>query len=483
MTSPPAGWRGQARDRASRCFRWVGGGVRAVVRPSLLRRLLIAQMLLLMLMWTLGIAYLLSLGGRSFLLLEATRLFEAINLVADDLEQAPDKRQRLLDKMHETIVEDYGGRPERWPTFVVVQHGQVVYRTRYAPSALPPQPSDQVSSVQLDGTLYRSRTLRADSGTQVTMFAPDDGWNVLRTVYSDGFYFMPLLTCLPFLVIPAWVSIRLAMRPWTEVAREVKRRGPKELQPLRYRDSHQELAIMVDAINGWMLRVAASSERERCFVADAAHELRTPLAAMMVNVQVLDSRARDDREHQLMAGILSSGHRATRVVNQLLSLMRSEASEADAAEGVELERLLQDRLAALAPLAALKGAGIELQAEVEAEPGLRVLASPTALASLVDNLVENAIKYGPRGGVIRVDLRRQGDLALLVIEDEGPGIPPALRERVFDRFYRDPSQREPGSGLGLAIVRAVLRRLEGQIRLADGDSGGLSVEVSMPLAP
>lgn len=447
----------------------------ALFRPSLVRRLLMAQMIMLTLMWVLGIAYLLSLGGRSFMLLKADSVYDTISAIGDSLKDRPEERARILDMVHGSITEDYKVEPLRRPSFYVEQQGHVVYRTPHAPDIPLGQPYDSLTRMHIDGIVYRARTVISATGTRTTILAPDDGWNVFVTIYSDGFYLMPLLTSLPFLILPAWLSILLAMRPWTGVARELANREPQDLTPLSFRKGHRELTMMVDAINGWMRRVASSSERERSFVADAAHELRTPLAAMLVNVEALRGESVDERERQLMSGVLSSGHRATRMVNQLLDLMRSEATDTDPVEAVELDRLLQDRLAMLGPLAAARSTELELTAE----PGLRVRAPMAALASLVDNLVENAIKYGPSGGVVRVGLRRTGSRALLSVEDQGPGIPPALRERVFDRFFRDPAQREPGSGLGLSIVRSVLTRIGGRIELFDAEQGGLRVEVSL----
>ena len=448
---------------------------RALTQPSLVRRLLIAQMLLLTLLWSAGAGYLLSQGARP--LLDTRKLYETINAIADELADDPDRRQRVLDRAHEAIVEDYDAINDPLPGFVVQQHGRIVYRSPKAPDFVPEGPLDTQFPLRLGGVAYVAKTMQAPSGTRTTMFARNQGWNVFITIYSKGFYLLPLLISLPILVVPAWLSIRLAMRPWSAVAREMARRGPQDLTPLAYREGHRELAVMVEAINGWMRRVSDSSERERVFVADAAHELRTPLAAMLVNVEALRADARDERERQLMAGVLSSGHRASRMVNQLLRLMRSEAPGAERRERIRLDRLLQDRLAALSPLASARSVELELTAA----PDLCVDGQRGALESLVDNLVENAVKYGPAGGTVRVALRQAAGEALLTVADEGPGIPAALRMRVFDRFFRDPAQREPGSGLGLSIARAVVEGLGGCIALHDAPGGGLLVRVALPM--
>ena len=452
----------------------------ALFRPSLVRRLLLAQMLLLTLLWSIGFAYLLFQGARP--LLQSHRIYETINAIADELVEDPARRNRILDRAHEAIVEEFDKLDDPQPSFVVEQRGQLAYRSPGAPRVVPSGPLNEEYPLCVDGVGYLAKTVAAPTGTRTTVFARDHGMNVFITLFSKSFYLLPLLISIPFLVLPAWLSIRLAMRPWTGVAREMTARGPQDLSPLAYRGGHRELAVMVDAINGWMRRVRDSSERERSFVADAAHELRTPLAAMLVNVEALRVNARDERERQLMAGVISSGHRATRMVNQLLRLMRSEAHGSDPVERVELDRLLQDRLAVLSPLASARSVELELSAE----PDLCVAAQLTSLESLVDNLVENAVKYGPVGGTVRVTLKRSGGEAVLCVTDQGPGIPPALRERVFDRFFRDPAQREPGSGLGLSIVKTVLDQLGGEIEMRDrrgeDNGGGLEVALRLPLA-
>ena len=237
----------------------------AVVRPSLVRRLLVAQLALLMLLWVLGIAYLLHQGGRAFLLLQSKQIYPTILAIADDTDSTPERRRQALDLLHASIVEEYDTSPERQPAILVTRGTQVLYRSRNAPEIPPLDTGGALVTVSTPTQRLHARTVAGPHGLRATMFGPNDGWNLLRTIYSDGFYLMPLLASLPLLVLPAWLSIRLAMRPWTAVAREVARRGPQELAPLAYRDGHRELALMVDAINGWMRRVAESAQRERSF--------------------------------------------------------------------------------------------------------------------------------------------------------------------------------------------------------------------------
>nr|WP_255519273.1 ATP-binding protein [Xylophilus sp. ASV27] len=220
-----------------------------------------------------------------------------------------------------------------------------------------------------------------------------------------------------------------------------------------------------------MRRLRESGERERRFIADAAHELRTPIAAMRINVEALQAQQGiNARQSELLGGILRASDRAARLVGQLLRLMRSNAqASAAAGEMLALDTLVQERLA-------------ELSLEVDA-PGLRVRGEREDLMSMVDNLIDNASKYGPPGSTVQVRLQRTDAHAMLTVADHGPGIAPALRERVFDRFFRDPDQTQTGSGLGLGIVKAVVEKCGGHIALGDCSHGpGLQVTLRLPLA-
>ena len=455
---------------------------RRVREPSLMRRLLLAQMLLLTVLWTAGVTYLALESSRDTVVLETTAQFDAVLAVADNL---PGDNERLRKVLQQVDVASHAGdsldgEPYFSPTFVVEQQGKVLYSSPRAPTGVRTSRMDTIETLEVDGRRWRARTRQsAATGTTVTVIVPADGFGVLLTLNSRGFYLLPLLISLPFLALPAWLSIRLALRPWRRVAAEIASRGPQDLRPLEFRPPHQELAAMSDNIDALMQRVSDSAARERAFIADAAHELRTPLAAMRINVEALQRQAADPRQQELLDGILRSSSRASRLVGQLLMLMRSDVPEAQAAQPLALDALLQDRMAEISGIAL--AAGVEL--ELKAEQAVQVLGRRDGLVSLIDNLVENAIKYSPQGATVSVCLETEGAQLLLSVRDHGRGIPPGLRERVFDRFYRDPDQTESGSGLGLAIVKSVVLQHGGGIQLRDPAEGkGLLVEVRLPRA-
>jgi two-component system sensor histidine kinase QseC len=276
----------------------------------------------------------------------------------------------------------------------------------------------------------------------------------------------------------------LALNPFRRVAEEVAAKGPDDLAPLTFRPKHRELLQMGKSVDGLLGRIREGVDRERRFIADAAHELRTPLAAMRINVEALRQRPHDSADEVLLDGLMHSGDRATRLVSQLLSLMRSDAAPVAASQQpLRLDELAQERLAVLGGIARQRN--IEL--ELDAPAAVTISGERQGLITLIDNLVENAIKYSPPGSsvLMRVAADAAG-AAQLSVEDAGPGIPPELRERVFERFYRAPDQSQSGSGLGLAIVRAVAGMHHATISLSapDGHTGlRVGVDFSSPQPP
>ena len=462
-----------------------------VRRPTLVRRMLVAQMLLLTLLWSLFLGYVIYESGRTAGLLNASRIYQTLLSVAENAAEEPAGQRKILHIIDLTLRDEYGDKDmlDDSSSLIVSRNGKVLYQSENTPPGINTEILDTIQTATINGTRWRYRTLKsANSDARATIVIPADSWNVFITFNSRGYYLIPLIISLPFLLLPAWLSIRVALRPWRRVVREVATRGPHNLAPLSFRPKHEELSAMVDSINTLLQNVDESAARERAFIADAAHELRTPLAAMRVNVEALQSQTADENQRALLSGIVSSSNRATRLVAQLLLLMRSDTSAQPEAEKVALDQLLQDRLAILSPLANAR----QVELELHADANVIISGRPENLVSLIDNLVENAIKYSPAQGSVTVQLLRLPVLrnqstktgsAELRITDQGSGIPVGLRDRVFDRFFRITDQTQNGSGLGLAIARSVVLQHGGQIRLEDGADGhGLMVAVTLPLA-
>lgn len=447
--------------------------------PTLVRRIMIAQMLLLTLLWCIFLTYILWDNLRSPPMLSGSKTYETILTLVDRMGDRPHDLTDVLEKFSKALREGYGGGedPKMSISLIVRKNKEIIYASDGAPAGVTNTGYGMIQSIQSNGRTWTSRTLKSgNSDTEVTLLTPAGGWNFFIYLNSRGYYILPLLVCIPFLLFPAWLSIRIAMRPWNKVANEVSLRTPEDLSPLKAVPKHNELRQIVDAINVFLTRVRESTERERTFIADAAHELRTPLAAMRVNVEALQSDVSNVRQQELLAGIIRSNSRAARLVNQLLLLMHSEARIDTVMEPVPLTTLIQERMAELSPLAAENRIELEFYSHDE----VWITGVRERLMSLIDNLIENAVKYSPEGGRVEVEVRLLDKSTQLRISDAGPGILFELRERVFDRFFRDPNQIQSGSGLGLAIVKAVAQQHNSSVFLSTSAEGGLMVIVDIP---
>ncbi|SCC20242.1 Signal transduction histidine kinase [Kosakonia oryzendophytica] len=447
--------------------------------PTLVRRVMIAQMVLLTLLWCLFLTYVLWEDLRSPPILTGSKTYETIFTMIDRMDDSPQKRTDVLDAFSKALREDYGGSedPELSISLIVRKNKEIIYASDGAPTGVTNTRYGKIQTIQSEGRSWTSRTLKSENAdVEVTLITPAGGWNFFIYLNSRGYYVLPLLVCIPFLLFPAWLSIRIAMRPWNKVVTEIAFRTPEDLSPLKEVPKHRELRQMVDAVNGFLTRVRESTERERVFIADAAHELRTPLAAMRINVEALQAYINSDSQQELLAGIIRSNSRAARLVNQLLLLMHSEARTDTVMAPVPLTTLIQERMAALAPLAAERSIELEFYSHDE----IWITGVRERLMSLIDNVIENAVKYSPEGGRVVVEVRSSDASTQLCVSDAGPGIPVELRERVFDRFFRDPNQVQSGSGLGLAIVNAVAQQHNSSVSLSTSAEGGLMVTVNFP---
>lgn len=288
----------------------------------------------------------------------------------------------------------------------------------------------------------------------------------------------PVLLLLPALGLLVWLTVGRGLRPLEAVAAEVEERTPSALSPLADGNLPSEVRPLVGALNDLLRRLGSALESQRRFVADAAHELRTPLTALSLQVQLVERAAAGEERAAALATVRDGLTRATRVVEQLLTLARQEPeAAARPAADTDLLELAREVIAELAPLA--ESRAIDLGAG-RAEP-TRVVGDREGLRVLLANLVDNAVRYTQERGRVDVSTYRDGGEAVIEVTDNGPGIPAGERERVFDRFYRRPGSGAAGSGLGLAIVKAIVGRHGGSIALAGAPGGrGLAARVTLP---
>jgi len=273
-----------------------------------------------------------------------------------------------------------------------------------------------------------------------------------------------------------WRLVGREVRVLESTARAVAKRTPESLEPIATRSVPEEIQPLVIALNGLLERLGGALTQQRQFVADAAHELRTPLTALRLQLQLAE-RARDEGERDKAHRMLREGiARAARLVEQLLALARLDPDAPAQRESVDLSALAH----AVAQAAEARAHEQGLALDVDAGHGIGVTGDRAALQTLIENLVDNAIRYTPSGGV-SVRVRREAGDAVLEVEDTGPGIAHEERTRVFDRFYRGEAAPTGGTGLGLAIVKRIAERHNARVELLDAGVGsGLLVRVRIP---
>lgn len=331
------------------------------------------------------------------------------------------------------------------------------------------------SNVRANGTTYRVFSIQTSN--QTVQVAQDlavrrnmAGNMALRTLG-------PIAVMMPILMLVVWWVVSGSLQPVARVRSQVASRQADDLSPVSDTGLPDEVRPLVQELNLLFGRVKTAFEAQQHFVADAAHELRTPLAALRLQVQSLD-RADSPDARRVAVGRLTAGiDRATRLVEQLLVLARQEATAAEGAVSrpVDLADLARRTVADLAGVAAAKGVDLGVQ---QADPAT-VDGQPDALQILLRNLVDNAVKYTPQGGTVDISVQHEGGKIVVQVEDSGPGIPPEERERVFDRFYRVAGSEAAGSGLGLAIIKAIAERHGATLMLdASARLGGLKAVVT-----
>ena len=379
-----------------------------------------------------------------------------------------------------------GPMPDAENNDLVVQvwtpDGVQVFRS-LSRAALPQRAVLGFSNVKANGTTYRIFSVQ--TANQTVQVAQDmavrqrmAGTLALRTVG-------PIAVMAPVLMLVVWWVVSGSLAPISRVKRQVAARQADDLSPVSENDLPDEVRPLVQELNLLFGRVKTAFEAQQHFVADAAHELRSPLAALKLQVLSLE-RAQDEAARGVAISRVTAGiERATRLVEQLLVLARQEGSVNDVKlEPVSLSDLVKRTLGDMAGLAQARQIDLGLHHADEAT----VDGQPDALIILLRNLDDNAIKYTPAGGTVDIDLRRRAGATknvpgrvVLSVEDTGPGIPPEERERVFGRFYRVPGSQAGGSGLGLAIIKSIAERHGAVLSLDQSERlGGLKVKVDFP---
>jgi len=289
---------------------------------------------------------------------------------------------------------------------------------------------------------------------------------------------LPIVLLLPVLALVIGFVIRRHVSPLDEAAAALAQRPASSFEDLPVADLPAEVRPMVEEINRLMRRLETTVIREKQFVTDAAHALRTPLTALQLQVDVLDG-GRDAEEKAVRLSELRTGLRRTiRLSEQLLSLARNESAAGVIEEKADLRQGLED----VSQLYADAARARQVRIQVESDASVLVPGNPRRLGLILGNLVENAIRYAPAGTAVSIRASVAGGRARIEVWDEGVGLPPQELERVFERFYRAPGDASNGSGLGLSTVDSIVRQLGGSVWLENRtDTSGLVAIVSLPV--
>ena len=349
--------------------------------------------------------------------------------------------------------------------------------------ALPDNLADGLQTVTVLHVPWRLFVRSISSGQRLVVgqqtavrdeIARDGG---LRTV-------MPLMVLIPLLIGLIGLMIRSMLRPITRLSQEVDQRDDQDIRPLDDQHVPDEIRPLIGSINRLLQRVAEAMDAQRRFIADAAHELRSPLTALSLQAENLAATDLSPKSQERLIPLRQGLQRAKNLLEQLLTLARSQNTRGAQATRLSVAAVLRHVMEELLPMAEAKRIDIGVEADTDQTPDITLVGSEAEFVALLRNLLENAIRYTPNDGTVNVRVHAPDGAIWIEVEDSGPGIPESERERVFDPFYRILGNDSDGSGLGLSIVKSIVLRLHGTVELQNLRGiapHGLKVTIRLPV--
>lgn len=383
------------------------------------------------------------------------------------------------------IAEETAGIGHKYQRKIAFQiwdeHGHLLLRSASAPADPMATQESGFADAVIDGKPWRIYAQQDKEGEiRVQVGERHAVRNELAASVAQRLL-LPLGIALPLLALLIWLAVGKGLNPLRRIGSEVAQRDPANLAPLEERSAPAEIVPLLHALNALLGRLDRALESERRFTADAAHELRTPLAALKIQAQVARRAENAAQRGTALDNLILGVDRATRLIEQLLTLARLEPAGGSTVlmAGCDAAAIARQTLADLAPAALDKGIELGLTSPATA----MIKGSADMFAILLRNLVDNAIRYTPRNGRVEVSLLVEQGRVRLEVTDSGPGIPEQERRRVFDRFYRVLGNEAAGSGLGLSIVKRIADAHAASLSLAEGEHGvGLRVSVDFSSA-
>ena len=412
-------------------------------------------------------------------------------LLGDDLHKRPlTEIQHSLERIPDEIKSYYNKRMLIEPSLKLLEKfnfqvwtygGKLLLHSPTAPRIPLTADEDGFSDKIINQQRWRVFTAYNEkAGIRTVLAERYDTRNELgHRIAQDDLYIMLLTFPLSGLLI--WIIIGRGLDSLDRVAQEVADRAPTHLEPVNLEEVPEEIKPVIDELNKLFYRLQQGFEREKRFAADAAHELKTPLAALKAQAQVALNSDNIEEKNKALHKLIASVNRSTHTVQQLLTMSRlvPESSNLQDEGYLDLVKVSRDIIALLVPQA------VESHVEIsfEADENLPLIkGNATAMTILVRNLVDNAIRYSKDEGKVIVRVYEKEKKLYFEVQDNGPGIPDELKDRVFERFFRVLGNKSTGSGLGLAIVRQICDLHNGSIELDNPKEGkGLIIRVSFPI--
>lgn len=441
-----------------------------VNRPSIKRRLLLGLLLTTVLAW--GVALSLSYRDTRHELNELldAYLAQSTSLLIAQLGHEPDE----IDTEHVPALHRYS----RKVVFQVWEDGErLLLHSVAAPNTRLSNQLEGYSDTTVAGERWRVfSTWDAEQRYVLQVGERREVRDKLAREIAEHLL-RPLLFSLPVLALLIWLGVSRGLRPLAALRQQVEARDPSNLAPLDKASAPIEVAPLLTALDNLFERVRNLLDNERRFTADAAHELRTPLAAIKTQAQVARAAVGDAERQRALDQVLSGCDRAAHLVAQLLTLSRLEPGQSIQRETCDLRKLAAEAIAEMAPGAIEKGVEVQLNEgtaiSIEGDAGL--------LRILMRNLIDNAIRYSPSGGSVQVSVSERNGRTEFAVTDQGPGIPAEAKILVWERFHRVLGTGEEGSGLGLSIVKRIAELHEAEAMLKEGEGGkGLCAVVVFP---
>lgn len=355
------------------------------------------------------------------------------------------------------------------PALMLIQlndhDGKRLYASPAAGPAVLAGDTGKMTTAHVNGRSYR--VFKGSAGRWSVLVAGsrvDDTWLLLSLARDLVIYLLIAFACT---VLPLWLAVSRGMRPLQELSKRIAARGTDDMSPTGFDPKYAELKPLVGALDRLLAQLRETIAREHSFVQDAAHELRTPMAVISAQAHVMAFEPDPEGRREVQRHLDLAIARASHLTAQLLQLARVDSARMGDTSAIDVAHLVRHELARAAPTA-MENA-IELA--LEAPDRLPFTLEVQAFQSILNNLLDNALRYANAGANIVVDLVEKDGYLTLAVTDDGPGIPEPDQAHIFERFYRARSQEKTGSGLGLAIVKQAAFRMNGTVALGPGPGG------------